>query len=181
MSSVENEIKHLNDRIAHVVRGAAGEILEELAGQLREARAELDRLKQELDDERRLRKQQNTKLYAGYLSGMRALQGMTNAFGPLGDFNQEQRDALSNAYAEIEHYLKHHAPTNVLFECTHDAPNFNKYEFLSKHTGETLTLYYSDGFVIRGEILSIGSKYVRMMTVNGTATTELATLVKVTK
>ena len=50
------------------------------------------------------------QLFGSYLSAMRALQAMTNAFGELGDIDMKSDEALAMAYAEIEKYLKHYAP-----------------------------------------------------------------------
>jgi len=145
-------------------------------------RAELARLTNERDqarnardlnaklaaEEKQARKEQNTRLLGGYLSAMRALQGMTDAFGALGIDNPRCDAALGAAYAEIERYLKHYAPitagksSKLIWERRPCGNNLES--ILHDLVGQKVMVTYKDGGVeVTGilEIMSTGSRYVR--------------------
>lgn len=107
------------------------------------------------------------KLRNDYLSAMRALQRMVVVFSVMPiRWDPEPSQALEAANAEIERYLKEHAPkvstSKLIWERRPYADNLET--VLRGLVGQKVMITYKDGGVeVTGilEVMSAGSRYVR--------------------
>lgn len=96
---------------ARVVRSELEAEVEKLQNLLATTKAELSKSRECTREEKRLRKEQNTKLLGRYLSAMRAVNQLLVVFGGLGGEDEAVNRALAMGTAEVELYLTQIAPT----------------------------------------------------------------------